>query len=165
MSLSKDRLGFRLNLWLIFFVLTGAVLLSLYKGKTETAGHLEILDTASGKVYGSWPVDNGVEFAIEFIHSVNQSPVRETFKVQNRQIRSVSVRFYSFGAGMQSDLEEGQTMTQDGDAMIISGFNRTFVVLNYIVGTVSDHLLFVNGKTVSLRELCGRNAHIRIRIK
>jgi hypothetical protein len=168
MSLSKDRFGFRLNLWLAVFVLIGAVFLSFYKGKTEIAGHseaLEILDTVSGKVYGSWPVGDGAEFAIEFIHSVNQSPVRETFKIEGKQIRPESVRFYSFGAGMQTDLEAGQTMTQDGDAMIISGFNHTFAVLNYIVGTVSDHLLFVNGETVSLRELCGRNAHIRIRIK
>jgi hypothetical protein len=155
-------------LFLFVLVAVGLVSLYNYKGRTEASGHfeaLEILDTASGKVLGSWPVDNGAEFSIEFIHSVNQSPVRETFKIDERQIRPVSVRFYSFGAGMQADLEEGQTMSRDGNAMIISGFNRTFTVLNYIVGTVSDHLLFVNGETVSLRELCGRNAHIRIRIR
>jgi hypothetical protein len=155
---------------LFLFVLVAAGLVSLYnyKGRTEASGHfeaLEIRDTASGKVYGSWPVDNSAEFAIEFIHSVNQSPVLETFKVENRHITPVSVRFYSFGAGMQADLEEGQIMSRDGDAMIISGFNRSFPMLNYIVGTVSDHLLMVNGETISLRDLCGRNAHIRIQVK
>jgi hypothetical protein len=30
------------------------------------------------------------------------------------------------------------------------------------VGTVSDHILYINGQAISLRELCGRNAHITI---
>jgi hypothetical protein len=124
---------------------------------------LEIDDSESGKVYGRWTIDRGGEFAIEFIHSVNQSPVRETFKLEGRAIRPVSVRFYSFGAGMQTDLEEGQTMERDGDALIITGFNRAFAELNYIVGTVSDHLLLAGGETISLRELCGKNAHITLR--
>jgi hypothetical protein len=167
--MTKDRLFLWSNLLLVFFVLITAAALYFFLLKGKTAPNyfeaLEILDTVSGKVYGSRPIDDGAEFAIEFIHSVNQSPVRETFKVEGGQIQPVSVRFYSFGAGMQSDLEEGQIMSKDGDAMIITGFNRNFAELNYTVGTVSDHLLIVNGETVSLRDLCGKNAHIRIRIK
>ena len=126
---------------------------------------LEIIDSASGKVYGRRPLSDGDEFAVEFVHSVNQSPVREVFKVEGKGIRAVSVRFFSFGAGMLSDIEEGQTMSRDGDAMIISGLNRGFAELDYIVGTVSDHLLLINGETVSLRDLCGKNAHVTMRIK
>ena len=125
---------------------------------------LEIVDTASGKAYGRWPVDENGEFAIEFIHSVNQSPVRETFKVADKEIRPLSVRFFSFGAGMPIGLEEGQTMSRDNDALVISGFSRAFTELNYIVGTVSDHLLFINNENISLRDLCGKNAHITLRI-
>jgi len=124
---------------------------------------LEICDSDTGKVYQRCPVDKDGEFAIEFIHSVNQSPVRETFKITGKKIRPVSVRFYSFGAGMQADLEEGQVMSRDGDAVVITGFNRAYTELNYIVGTVSDHLLLVNGETVSLSGLCGKNAHITLR--
>jgi hypothetical protein len=125
---------------------------------------LEIRDINSGQLYGSWPLERD-EFAIEFVHSVNQSPVREFFTVEGRTIRPEKVRFSSFGAGMQSDLQEGQTLTRDGDALIINGFNTSFKELNYIVGTVSDHLLFINDETLSLRDLCGRNAHVRMRIK
>jgi hypothetical protein len=114
-------------------------------------------------VYERLAVERGGEFAIEFIHSVNQSPVRETFRLEGRAIQPVSVRFYSFGAGMQADLEEGQIMERDGDALVITGFSRAFAELNYIVGTVSDHLLMIGGETISLRELCGRNAHITLR--
>jgi len=135
--------------------------------RPEQAGRvLEIRNGDSGKVYGRWPLEENGEFSIEFIHSVNQSPVREFYIVENGMIRLWAVRFFSFGAGMKSDLEGGLTFSRDGDAMVISGYTTTFKdnELNYIVGTVSDHLLFINGETISLRDLCGRNAHINIHL-
>ena len=136
---------------------------------TEKGKNLEVSDAVSGRVYGRWPLaENGEfpdEFSIEFVHSVNQSPVRETFGVEGGRIRPLAVRFFSFGAGMRSDLEEGQVLSRDGDAMVITGFKTSYAELNYIVGTVSDHLLIIDDKTISLRELCGRNAQITIRVK
>jgi len=147
-------------------VLAGAAFYTVHTVNSKNKnGILEIRDAVSGKVYGKWTLDQTGEFAIEFIHSVHQSPVREIFKNEGKEIRPQAVRFSSFGAGMLGDLNEGQKITRDGDAMVISGFNSSFRELNYIVGTVSDHLLFINGETVSLRDLCGKNAHITIKIK
>jgi hypothetical protein len=129
------------------------------------AMRLEIRDSVTRKLYGRWPLTEDGEFAVEFVHSVNNSPVRETFRAVDKRIQIVSVRFYSFGAGMLSDLAEGQTMSRDGDALVISGFNRSFSELRYIVGTVSDHLLLINGETISLRDLCGRNAAVVFTVK
>ena len=126
---------------------------------------LEIRDAGSGRLYGSWLMREEGEFALEFIHSVNQSPVRESFAVRDGEIQALEARFFSFGAGMQSELEEGQQMIRDGEAMVITGLDRRFRELTLIVGTVSDHLLYINGETISLRELCGKNAHIRMRVK
>jgi len=126
---------------------------------------LEIRDSASGRLYGKWPLDENGEFSVEFVHSVHRSPVRETFAIDGGLIRPRMTRFSSFGAGMQSDVEEGQTLTMDGDSMILSGFRSSFIELNYIVGTDSDHLLFVNEEIYSLRKMCGRNAAITIRAK
>ena len=169
-SLKTGWFGILLNLALaVLALLVALCIILLLKGKAEPAsGHsevLKILDSESGKVYGRWPLDDGAEFAIEFIHSVNQSPVREAFKAAGKKIQPVSARFYSFGAGMQANLEEGQAISRDGDALVITGFTHTLTEINYIVGTVSDHLLFISGQTVSLRDLCGKNAHITLRIK
>jgi hypothetical protein len=128
-------------------------------------GILVISDTGSGRVYGAWPLEGDGEFSVEFIHSVNQSPVRDTFRAEAGRIRPAAAKFYSFGAGIQTGLEDGQTLTREGDAMIITGFKISFPEINYIVGTVSDHILFVNHERVSLRNLCGRNAHITMRIR
>ena len=182
MALQKPHRLYRRNLFIAIAVLviSGTVLLTVFFSSSRV---LQIRDSNSGRLYGSWPLDQSAEFSIEFIHSVNQSPIRESFKAERPsiqgiagvpglkdivprwKIRPVAVHFYTFGAGVQSDLEEGQTLTRDGDAMIISGFNTSFRELNIIVGTVSDHLLYINGETVSLRDLCGRNAHITIRIR
>ena len=156
-----------IRLFIIIFaalVIIGAVFF-IVSYNEKKSGVLEIRDTQSGNVYGKWSLNTTREFAIEFVHSVHQSPVRESFIIENGMICPISVRFSSFGAGMQSDLEEGQILSRDDDAIIITGFSTSFRELNYIVGTVSDHLLIINGETLSLRELCGRNAQITIRIK
>ena len=159
----------------VFAVMGSALCIFLLKINTipgaADAPVLEILNTDSGKIYSRRPMNNGDEFAIEFIHSVHNSPVREIFKIERGssaetwEIRPTSVRFFSYGAGMQTELEDGQEMLRDGDALVISGFNRAFTELNYIVGTISDHLLLVSGQTISLRNLCGKNAHVTIRIR
>lgn len=123
---------------------------------------LVVQDSSSGRVFGFWPLQEPKEFAIEFTHSVNNSPVREFFIIEDGMIRLTAVRFYSFGAGVQSDVEEGQVLSRDGDAMVISGFRSEFERLNLILGAVSDHRLIVNGETISLQELCGKNARISI---
>jgi hypothetical protein len=165
--------GIVFNLVLAALVISGAAFYTIhFKGrsgwkKNNSAGQrtLIIKDAGSGKVYGKWPLEEPGEFAVEFIHSVNQSPVREFYQTENGMIRPLAVRFYSFAAGMQSDLGEGQTLSRDGDALVISGFNVSMRELNYIVGTVSDHILIINGEQISLRELCGKNAHITIYLK
>ena len=153
--------GIVFSLILAALVIAGAAFFVHING----GGNLIIKDSASGKIYGRWPLEESGEFAIEFIHSVNQSPVREFYRIEDGKIRPWAVRFYGFGAGIQSDLEEGLTLSRDGDAMVISGFKASYKELNSIVGTVSDHLLFINGECISLRNLCGRSAHIIIYFK
>jgi hypothetical protein len=160
--------------WFVFFIslflvtLTGVLIaLSFYKKNFSVEQHkvLQILSSDSGKIYFRQPVNDNSEFEIEFIHSVNNSAVLEKFSVNGQLIKPVSVRFHSFGAGMNSELEEGQKMEIDGDAIIVSGFTKTFNELEYIVGTVSDHKFIIGGDIISLRELCGKNAHIKIKIR
>jgi hypothetical protein len=148
------------NLIIALLVVSGAI---FFKGLSKK---LIIADTDSGALYGRWSVKEGTEFAIEFIHSVNQSPVREVFQVRGRRIVPVETVFSSFGAGMQTELEEGEELIREEDGtMRIIGFTRSFTSLAYIVGTVSDHTLYIDNERISLRERCGKNAHITVRVK
>ena len=47
---------------------------------------LELYNTETGKVYRSFSAPEGTEFAVTFVHSVNQSPVTDVFVVKNGKI-------------------------------------------------------------------------------
>ena len=145
------------------------MLLTLSMGNTqpeaENFSTIEIVNAKTGRIYGRRNIEKTGEFAIEFIHSVNNSTVREIYRLEEKEIRSTAVRFYSFGAGMQAELEDGQQIIRDGDALVITGLSRIFPELNYIVGTVSDHILLINNESISLGKLCGKNTPVTLRVK
>ena len=122
---------------------------------------LVLYDSDTGKRYITEKAKDGFSFSVEFVHSVNQTPVKDAYIIENGEIRALSTTYRSFGAGVQTALEEGQTMTYDQEGnMVITGFDITYDPLRYIVGTVSDHILEMNGEEISLRNMCGRNARV-----
>ena len=126
-------------------------------------GTLTIEDARTGEQYGSWKLHVGDTFSVGFIHSVNKSPVTDHYELRRDGIYVVKTVYYGFGAGVQTEIEDGQTLEYGDDgSMIVSGFNRKIPDLRYIVGTVSDHTLTLrDGKEISLRDLCGRSAKVR----
>ena len=130
-------------------------------GKNE--GTLVLEDVRSGEIYAAYPMKTGDEFSVGFIHSVNKSPVTDYYELRSDGIYVVKTVYYGFGAGVQTELEEGQKLEYGDDgSMIITGFDRKMDDLIYFVGTVSDHTLTLPGNvTISLRDLCGRNAMVR----
>lgn len=123
--------------------------------------YLVLYDSDNGKVHITEKAEEGMMFSVEFIHSVNQTPLRDTYIIENGEIRAHSTLYRSFGAGVQTALEGDQKMTYDEEGnMIITGFDITYDPLRYIVGTVSDHILTLGGEEISLRDMCGRNARV-----
>ncbi len=126
---------------------------------------LVLRDAGSGRVYARYAVADGQEFSVEFIHSVNQSPVRDVFAADGGRIRTVRTVYTAFGAGMPDALGPGLTLSYDDEGnMVVSGFEGRHRQLRYIVGTVSDHVLEIGGRRVSLRDLCGQNADVVLEI-
>lgn len=141
-----------------------AVLIIFYLAFSSAC--LVLTDGDTGEVLGEFPVQSGDTFSISFIHSVNRSMVTDVYEVRGNAIFVVRTIYYSFGAGVQTEIQEGQTLEYGEDgAMIVSGFNKRMDTLSYIVGTVSDHILEIKGQSVSLRELCGKNTCVRFSIR
>lgn len=129
--------------------------------KGMSTEYLVLYDSDTGKRYITEKAEDGLMFSVEFVHSVNQTPVKDTFIIENGEIKAYSTLYRSFGAGVQTALEGNQIMTYDEEGnMIITGFDITYDPLRYIVGTVSDHILTFNGEEISLRDTCGRNAKV-----
>ena len=131
------------------------------------SGTLVLSSPKTEEIYAQYRMKPGDTFSIGFIHSVNKSPVTDFYEVRRDGIYVVKTVYYGFGAGVQTQLEEGQTLEYGDDgSMIITGFNRKMDDLIYIVGTVSDHTLTLNdGTEISLRDLCGRRAMVRFSFK
>ncbi len=128
-------------------------------------GQLVLINEETGENIASYKVRVGDTFGVGFVHSVNKSPVTDYYEIRGDGIYVVKTVYYGFGAGVQTQLEEGQKLEYGEDgSMIITGFNRRMDDLVYFVGTVSDHTLTLNeGEPVSLRDLCGRNTKVRFR--
>lgn len=123
--------------------------------------YLTLRNGDTREVYARYRIAEGDEFSVGFIHSVNKSPLTDVYQIKDHKIYVVRTIYYGFGAGVQTELEDGQTLSYgENGEMIISGFDRELPHLSYMVGTVSDHVLTVHGKELSLRDLCGRNSAV-----
>lgn len=120
----------------------------------------------TGEVYAYWDAAHTAGFEIEFIHSVNLSPVADIYEIIDNKIILTSTRYSSFGAGVPTTLEEGQSLSYDeNNNMIISGYDTEMERVLYVVGTIYDHMLKINGEQLNLTQLCGKNAHVCFEIK
>ena len=122
---------------------------------------LVLKDADSGEVYAAVPVKEGEEFSVTFTHSVNRTDETELYAVRGGEIYLTGCVYYSFGAGVAEVLDESWSLAAgDGGEMIISDINMKMTPLRYVVGTVSDHILSIGGRQISLRELCGQNSSV-----
>ncbi len=130
-------------------------------GCTPGGDRLVLSDPVTGQVYASYPVENGDVFSVEFIHSVNKSPVRDFYQCRDGAIWNTRCIYYGFGAGVEEILLEGETLSygEDGE-MIVSGIEKKLDPMILVVGTISDHTLYLGEETISLRDLCGRSSKV-----
>ncbi len=123
------------------------------------------LRSENGKLYFSQEVNLGEEFYIKFIHSVNKSPVIDYYIIKKDGIYVEKTLYYDFGAGVQSQLLEGQKLefTKDG-GMLISNIDKKISDLAYVVAVVSDHELGIKNKIYSLSKLCKKRAYVEFKL-
>lgn len=140
----------------IIIIAAVVILINLFTPNT----YLILRNNNTGEVYAQYPLKEGENFEVGFIHSVNQRPLVDKYEIRNDEIYVVETIYYQFGAGVQTEIEPGQTLTYGEDgSMIVSGIDTKIPYLSYAVGIWSDHTLIVNGgKEISLRELCGRGS-------
>ena len=128
--------------------------------------HLVLRNGDTNEEIARFRVSEGDEFSVTFIHSVNQYPLTDVYEIRDGKIYVVRTIYNNFGAGVQTEIEEGQTLEiNENGEMVVSGFNLEMPWLSYIVGTVSDHTLTLHEKKISLRELCGRNTKVAFSVE
>lgn len=143
----------------IILIIAAALLL------TARAGfYLTLRNKDTGELYARYRMSEGERFSITFKHSVNQYPLTDTFEVCDGRLYAEECKYYAYGAGVQVELNPGEELsyTEDG-ALLITGIHQDRTGVCYAVATVYDFFLSVNGgNDISLRDLCGRNALVRL---
>ena len=111
--------------------------------------------------------DDKKDFSIQFIHSVNNSPVIDYYTIDdNNNIIITQTTYYGFGAGVQTELNNNEKIKYGNNGeMTVTNINKIISPLVYIVGTVSHHTMNINNNSIILDEKYGRNTHIRFEIK
>lgn len=127
---------------------------------------LVLSDAETGRIFDRIPLEDGDSFSVTFRHSVNKSDVTEIYQRRGREIWLTGCVYYGFGAGVAEVLEPGWTLeTGDSGEMILGSIEMKMSDLTYIVGTVYDHILEINGERIVLNELCGKNAKVHFSIR
>ena len=126
---------------------------------------LVLSDQISGRVYARLPLADGESFSVTFRHSVNKSDVTEIYQRRGGEIWLTGCVYYSFGAGVAEELDPSWELSYgDNGEMIISHIEMRMDDLNYVVGTVYDHILTLGERRIVLNELCGKNAKVHFSI-
>ena len=122
----------------------------------EQGGMTQSVVGENGEVVAQLPVEEGSRFSVTFKHSVNQSDVREIYEISDGRIFVEACEYAAFGAGVATEIEEGQTLsyTEDGK-MLIEGIHREIPRLCYMVGRKNDHYLEFEGRRLNITDLYG----------
>ena len=130
-----------------------------------TEGILEIIDYSTKKIIFSRRVVPGDDFSTLYIHSVEKTPVKEIFVIDNQyRIILSETQVSSSGAGLPSQIfEEDQFLLKDGK-FIINNINIFLPFIPLKVGKTSHNIFFFREEIIDLSTLIGDGiVYIRIR--
>ena len=117
------------------------------------------------EVYFQQPLEADGVFSVSYIHSVNKSNVEEYYRLEDDEICLFRARYRAFGAGVATELEEGQTLSYEDGYMIIENIHYQIPDLVYRVGTVSDPLIHIGEQTWHMKDLAPELTSVRFTIQ
>ena len=117
------------------------------------------------EVYFQQPLEADGVFSVSYIHSVNKSNVEEYYRLEDDEIYLFRARYRAFGAGVATELEEGQTLSYEDGYMIIENIHYQIPDLVYRVGTVSDPLIHIGEQTWHMKDLAPELTSVRFTIQ
>ena len=127
----------------IIIIIAAALLATV---SVRAGWYLTLRGGENGETCVRYRLDEGDWFCVGFIHSVHKNPLIDCYQIQEHKIYVEQTYYYSFGAGVQSQLNEGESMTlgEDG-SIVVSNIHKDFetIPLQYIVGSRSDHTLIL----------------------
>ena len=132
---------------------------------TDPVQCVVMTDAETDEVYFQQPLEADGVFSVSYIHSVNKSNVEEYYRLEDDEICLFRARYRAFGAGVATELEEGQTLSYEDGYMIIENIHYQIPDLVYRVGTVSDPLIHIGEQTWHMKDLAPELTSVRFKIQ
>ncbi len=146
-------------------VILALVIISSKPLFTDPVQCVVMTDAETDEVYFQQPLEADGVFSVSYIHSVNKSNVEEYYRLENDEIYLFRARYRAFGAGVATELEEGQTLSYEDGYMIIDNIHYQIPNLVYRVGTVSDPLIHIGTQTWHMKDLAPPLTSVRFTIQ
>jgi len=101
---------------------------------------LVVSDADTGELLLTVPVEDGTTVDVEYTHSVEKTPVRDSYEVRGAELDNVRMEFSSYGAGLPAN----QEITRENGSFVFDP-DRTYERLVVNPGSVAGHDLVVDG--------------------
>jgi hypothetical protein len=126
---------------------------------------LRITTVKTEKVLVCAKMDEGEEFVLSFIHSVNKRPVYDTIRVEGNHLLIVKSRFDSFGAGMPETSTDTMKLQLGKDGWLEWVVNRPAPEVTFFVGWVANHSLRIKGRDIPFIDLVEPGTLLSLRVR
>lgn len=125
---------------------------------------LEISRQQTGQVLYEHPVEENDQIEFHWMHSVENSPWQEIFKVdKDGKLLLTEMRFRTFGAGMPY-FEEGEQKTENG-FIVMTGMDKTFGSYDWIHSQSATIKIVVEGEILLQGEDVEHHIPLRMKVK
>lgn len=138
----RPRVGVAIVLVSLSVILAGVVVLT---SPTKTL----VVTDDSGSVLLDIDVDPGAEVAIEYTHSVEQTPVTDVYTISDCALVEDRMLFSSFGAGLPSEAD----VSREGDRYVYRPPPQRHDPLIVTTGSLAGHRLFVGDEEYDLADI------------
>lgn len=120
-------------------------------------------DYRTGEYYKSWRIKEGENFTVEYIHSVQLTPVTETYKIDGYNIILEETTFKSYGAGLPATTPYKFEIT--GNGFRIYDINELMEYLVYRTGAErANHKLIFKNKDYEFLSFSEPRAGVQFKI-
>ncbi len=150
---------------LVVAVILAMTILSCKTIFADPVQYLTMVNADTGEPYFEQPLEADGVFSVSYTHSVNKTNVEEYYRLEDGTLYLFKARYRSFGAGVATEIEPGQTLRYEDGYMIIENMHVPLSDLVYKVGTVSDPLIHIGAQTWHMKELAPSLTSVRFAIQ
>ncbi|WP_255191387.1 DUF1850 domain-containing protein [Natronobeatus ordinarius] len=122
-------------------ILVGAVFLLAVAAAAPTITTVQLTDRESGETLAVYPLEEGEEFEIRYVHSFEKTPIHETYVVDGSDIVQVREAYAYHAAG----LEHSRETYREGN-MTVSEFERELGTFSVRVASTTEQDLVIDGR-------------------